>query len=384
MNIRTLGNHTYRLFWELPTGPDGKRRRETRTIHGTWQEAQAAWARRKREIDAGQATEPARMTLGELADRWLRDVVAIRTQEAATLDSYDQQVRVHIKPDIGHLRIGKIRPQHLQSYYARLLTEGRKDGKPGGLAPRTIRYIHSLLRDILGQAVRWGMIPVNPADLVDPPADRQKEARFWTPEQASRFLAALEGHRLAALWLLAILTGLREGELIGLRWSDVDLETGTLSVAQALKRVAKKFGAPKSANSRRTMALAHDAIEALRAHRLQQAQARLKLGPEWEDHGLVFTTRQGRPLMESNLLKMQHRLCDQAGVPYIPIHGMRHTHGTALVAAGVDPKTVQARLGHQSASFTMQTYVHPLTAADKDAARRVEQTVLGRKKPSAK
>ena len=384
MNIQALGNRTYRLCWELPIGQDGRRRRETRTYHGTWQEAQSEWARRKRDIDAGQATEPSRMTLAELARKWLSDVAGLKCEDT-TLESYRFQIERHIIPDLGAMRISKVRPQDLQTYYAKLLREGRIDGK-GGLGPRSVSYIHSLLREILGQAVRWGTIPTNPADFADPPEQRKKEPRFWTPEQAARFVDVLTGERLAALWVLAILTGLREGELIGLRWEDVDLETGTLSVRQSRKRLKgpPTFGPPKSERSRRTMSLAQEAVSSLRQHRAHQNTARLALGPEWEDHGLIFCTRHGKPLLASNLLKMQHRLCEKAGVPYIPIHGMRHTNGTALLASGVDLKTVQARLGHQSASFTMQEYVHALQATDEEAARRVEQAVLGKKKPSAK
>lgn len=142
MNIATLGNHTYRLFWELPPAPDGKRRRETRTYHGTWQEAQSEWALRQREIDAGQATEPSRMTLAELAERWLSDVAGLKCEDT-TLESYRFQIERHIIPDMGAMRVSKVRPRDIQSYYAHLLKEGRLDGRPGGLPPKRPHQITS-------------------------------------------------------------------------------------------------------------------------------------------------------------------------------------------------------------------------------------------------
>ena len=378
MNISTLGNHTYRLFWELPPGPDGKRRRETRTVHGTWQEAQAAWAKRQGEIDAGQATEPSRITLAELAERWLQDVAAIRVQ-ASTMASYEPLLRRHVIPDLGPMKIGKVRSQDLQRYYGRLLKEGRADGKPGGLSPRSVRAIHGLLREIFGQAVRWGMLPVNPADFADPPEDTAGEMRFWTAEEAGRFLAAIDGHRLWALWLLAIVTGLRQGELLGLRWTDVDLETGALAVRQAMKRgKGEKYGPPKSKQSRRVISLAQDAVGALRAHAILQKRERLMAGPKWRDAGLVFTTQRGTALSPRNVLRSHVALCKKADVPAIRFHDLRHTHATILFGEGADAKTVQTRLGHHTASFTLQKYVHALRPKEEEAARRVEQAVMRR------
>ena len=388
MNISTLGNHAYRLFWELPPGPDGKRRRETRTVHGTWQEAQAAWAKRQGEIDAGQATEPSRMTLAELADRWI-DAAKAGDLDVSTLEWYQTLLRVHIKPDLGAMPLRKITPAQLQAYYkTKLSSGGRRDGKPGGLSRRTVHALHGLIHSLLKTAYRWEMVPRNVADLVTPPSERAHEARFWDSEQAARFLEAAEANRLWALWALAILTGLRQGELLALRWRDVELEGKALRVRHATKRTkdkARRVGLPKSEQSRRTISLDDMAVSVLRTHKARQNEERLALGSEYEQNGLVFCTHLGRPLMHRNVLRLHHQLCEKAGVPDIGFHeATRHTHATLLYAAGADDKTVQNRLGHESASFTKQVYIHAIKARQIAAAEEVGRQVLGKKKPSAK
>jgi len=383
MHIETLGNRTYRLYWELPATPDVRRKRETRTLHGTWQEAQAAWAKRQNEIEAGQAVDPSRMTVRELVGRWLSDVKTL-TVEASTLKNYQDLLRAHILPDMGHLRIQKVTAADLQAYYREKLQHGRRDGT-GGLSSRTVRYLHNLLLAVFAQAVRWDMLQRNPAEFVEPPKLQEKEKHVWTEEEAAQFVETVSGHRLAAFWALAIVTGLREGELLGLRWRDVDLAKGMLTVAQALKRGdGPKFGPPKSRRSRRVLTLDEQTVAVLRAHRVRQAEERLFVGERWQDSGLVFTTQAGRPLMDGNMRRLHYKLCAKAGVPRIRPHDMRHTNATILFDRDTDPKTVQERLGHHSVSFTIQTYVHAIKAREGRAAQSIGDAVLGKKKPSAK
>lgn len=384
MSVEAVGENKYRLFWELPRGIDGKRRRDSKVFRGNYEDALKEWRRRQVEIDAGRYQEPSQMTVRQLAERWLTDVKALRL-EASTLQNYRDLIEGHIIPDLGDVRIQRLAATDLQTYYRQKLQSGRKDGR-GGLSTRTVRYLHNLLLAMFSQAVRWGILQGNPIELAEPPKLHQSEKHVWTEEEAARFVENIQGHRLAAFWALALVTGLREGELLGLRWRDLDFKKGTLTVAQAMKRVKdkdKRFGPPKSRRSRRVISLDEQAVGVLRSHRVLQAQERLLAGAGWIDFGLVFTTREGRPLLPSNMLKLHNRLCHKAGVPRIRPHDMRHTNATILFDHDTDPKTVQERLGHHSVSFTIQTYVHAIRAREEEAARSIGGAVLG-KKPSAK
>lgn len=357
-------------------------------FRGNYDEAEQRWRKRQVEIDERRHQEPSRMTVRELAERWM-DSLEAGDLDVSTLEWYQTLLRVHILPDLGAARIQKLTAAHLQSYYqAKLAPGGRRDGKPGGLSKRTVHALHSVMHAMLKKAHRWELVARNVTELVDAPGERQKEARFWDDEQAARFLGSVEGHRLFALWALAILTGLRQGELLALRWKDIDLDGRALRVRWAVKRTkdkARRVGLPKSENSRRVISLDEFAASLLRAHKARQNEERLRYGAEYEQNDLVFCTRQGRLLMSSNLLRLHYQLCRKVGVPEIHFHeATRHTHATLLYAAGADDKTVQSRLGHSSASFTKQVYIHAMKPKEIAAAEEVGQLLLGKKKPSAK
>lgn len=388
MSVEAVGENKYRLFWELPRGIDGKRRRDSKVFRGNYEDALKEWRRRQVEIDAGRYQEPSQMTVRQLAERWL-DSLASSELDVSTLEWYDRLLRVHIIPDMGDAKVQKVTAAALQIYYkAKLLPGGRRDKKPGGLSKRTVKALHAILHMMFQKALRWEIVARNVAELVDVPGERPKEARFWNDEEAARFLSAIEGHRLFALWALAILTGLRQGELLALRWAEVDLDGRALTVRRAMKRTkdkSKRVGLPKSENSRRVISLDETAAALLRAHKARQNEERLRYGADYEQNDLLFATRQGRPLSPRNVLRLHYQLCAKAGVPEIHFHeGTRHTHATLLYGAGADDKTVQSRLGHSSASFTKQVYIHALKPKEIAAAEEVGRLLLGKKKPSAK
>ena len=388
MSIEQVGEEKYRIFWELPRGIDGKRRRVTEVIHGDYEMAEQAWRKRQVEIDEGRHQEPSKMTVRELAEAWLDTRVAADL-DVSTLEWYERLVKVHIIEDLGAARVQKLTAADLQAYYRQKLQPGaRRDGKKGALSRRTVKALHSILHGMLKVALRREIVTRNVAELVDVPGDRRTEAKFWDDEQATRFLTAIEGHRLAALWALAVLTGLRQGELLALRWREVDLDARTLRVSRAVKRTKEKsrrVGPPKSEKSRRSISLDETAAAILRAHKARQNEDRLRAGAEYEAQDLVFCTRQGRPLSARNVLRLHYQLCAKVGVPSIHFHeATRHTHATLLYGAGADDKTVQTRLGHSSASFTKQIYIHALKPKEIAAAEEVGRRLMGKKKPSAK
>ena len=362
--------------------PDGGRDR--RFVYAdTREEAQAALRKLLVERDKGILADPGRQTVGQFLTSWLKDVVkpSLRPQ---TYRSYAGVVNKHINPALGKIRLVKLSPQHLQRFYREKQDED---------LTRTVRLCHSVLHRSLGQAAKWGLIPRNPASLVDPPKVSKKEFRPLSPEEAGRFLEAAEDDRFYALYVLAITCGLRQGELLGLTWENVDLDKGTLQVRYQLQWVKQEpaisgkrkeptwvLTEPKSAKSRRTVTLPQVAVQALKTHRVQQVAEKLRLGEVWQDFGFVFTTPIGTPQDASNLRRMSFQpLLERAGVPKIRFHDLRHTCATVLLAQGVHPKVVQEQLGHSQISLTLDTYSHVLPALQQEAANEMDK-MFGKKK----
>jgi integrase len=374
LKIVQRGKNTYRITWELGR-LDGKRRQRTETFHGTFREAQRRAREVQAEIDAGRITDPRDLTLEELVRRWLDQVAALRVKPS-TLASYQRNLGQHVLPRLGSVKVGKLSALQLQELYADLLRSGRRDGRPGGLSPRTVRYCHTLLVAVLGWAVRSGVVSRNVAQATEPPRERSNEVPFWTEDQVQAFLAVARFHRLSALWELALGTALRQGELLGLMWEDVDLEAGYVVVRRQLGR-SGHLEDLKTRNARRTVALGPRLVESLRRHRIRQLEERLAAGPFWEESGLVFVTQRGRPLSHRNVLRALHTLAARAGVPRIPFHGLRHTHATLLHLSGAPLRALSERLGHAEPAFTASRYAHTLPAIQRELALRADILLFG-------
>lgn len=250
-----------------------------------------------------------------------------------------------------------------------------------GLHPNSVHKAYRVLSEILGHAVRWGLLARNPAAMADPPKQRRREVRVWDEEQVRLFLSeAKRSARHYPLFLPAMLTGMRQGELLGLRWRDVDLALGVASVPQTFARLGREqlFKEPKTAASRRAIALPPIVVEALRALRADQEENRRLLGADYQDHDLVFTQADGKPLHAHNLVRRDfRRAMKAAGVPRITFHDLRHAHASYLARAGVPAKVAQERLGHAMPHFTMAVYTHTLAGQQEAAARAVEAHLLG-------
>ncbi len=338
----------------LGTGPDGKRARKTvygatkREVMVKMREAMASAARGP--IAAGK------VTLGEYLARWIRDAVKPNLRPT-TIDSYERLVRLHITPRIGHLPMKKVDAPTLQALYALVPT------------PRLRELVHAVLHSALRQAVRWRLLEHNPVDAVDKPRVERREMTVWNEQQALRFLAAIDGDRLEAFYILALSSALRLGELLGLHWIDVDLGRATLAVRRQLTEIAGKLTLepPKTKSARRVVALPALAVAALREHRQQM----LKEGHATAAY--VFVDTEGGPLRRSNLRRRSWApLLAKAEVPVIRIHDLRHTSTTLLLAAGVNAKVAQERLGHSRISTTLDTYTHVLPTMQAEAAAELD------------
>src|SRR5215210_6610202 len=324
-------------------------------IYGkTRKEVAEKLTKRIADRDSGLIFDAGKMTLGEYLDRWLSDSVK-GTVRVSTYERHEAIIRLHIKPSIGRVGLKKLTPAHVRSLYREKLDSGL-------LAPATVRKIHSTLHKALSQAVSDGIVPRNAAD-VKAPRPTPEEMRPLSEDEARAFLetARESGDRFEALYVLAITTGLRRGELLGLRWKDVDLQSSVLRVGHALVREGGRYrlGETKTKRGHRSIRLTSKALSALGTHRKRQLEERMRLAGLYEDHDLIFTTQRGTPLNPENLVKRSFKpLLEWAGLPSIRFHDLRHTCATLLLGRGVHPKLVQELLGHATISMTLDTYSH--------------------------
>ena len=370
---------TWEVVLELGRDPrTGRRERRTFTVRGTKKEAQAAAAAPEAAIDGGTFVDPTKETVEEFLSRWLRDYVepslALRTQRR-----YWEIVEHDLVPFIGKVPLQKLRPAHVIALEQRLRASGnRKTGT--GLGPAAVQKVHSVLHRAMAHAVRWQALPVNPVDAVDRPAVPRVEVQVLAPEQARVLLRALRDtpHELALR--VALLCGLRLSELLALRWGDIDLERGCLVVRQALDLAAAdgspRFKETKTHRAERPVSLPTQLVEDLREHRKQQVARRLA-APAWLDYDLVFTNEGGLPLVAVTLRKYLYRVLEQAGLPRVRLHGLRHSMATLMLASGEHPKVVSERMGHSTVAFTLATYGHVIPGMHETAAQRLANVLDG-------
>jgi integrase len=302
---------------------DGTRK----SLYGkTRQEANARRIEVLRDLQRGIAPSPERVTVGHYLADWLGSK---RSLEPSTWYKYEVNVRVHLVPHLGHIPLTKLSPQHLMRFYADKLATGRSSS--------TVNQMHRVLHAALEDAMLMDLVPRNVADRVKPPRMAKRKMQVYDKEQADRLMAAARGHRLEALIVLALTTGMREGELFGLRWPHVNLRTGHIEVVDALTEVGsvRYMGQPKTERGRRTIRLPAVAREALRRHRERQAEERRALGPAWGDPELVFSSTVGTHLTRPNFARRDSMpLIADAGLPYIRFHDLRHTAATLHLRQG--------------------------------------------------
>jgi integrase len=349
-------------------GPDGKRR----YVSGkTKEEARRNLRRAKGDAERGLVFDGDNLRVGEYLDRWLSDSVS-DTVKATTFERYEQIVRLHLKPALGRVKLKALTPAHVRGLYREKLEAGS--------SARTVRYIHTTLHKALKQAVMDGLIPRNATEAVRPPQPTREEMHPLTPEQAKHLLqvAHESGDRLEALYVLAINTGLHQGELLGLKWDDVDLEDGSLQVRRtlAITKNGLVLTSPKTTGSRRSVKLTSKAIEALKRHLERQLGEIDRVGSLWNENGMKFASETGEPLNRHNLTRRSFKpLLKRAGLPEIRFHDLRHTCATLLLTRNVNAKIVSEMLGHSTIAITLDTYSHVLPNMRDQAAAAMKEAL---------
>lgn len=368
MTRRAHGEGTIRRrgpnLWEARyIAADGRRRSLYRK---TRREVVDALRDALRDAQHGILPAGQQMTVAEWLDTWLGSI----TVRPGTHRSYADTAKHYIVPSIGRVRLARLQPEHV----SRMVRDIQRTHPR--LSATTVRYTVTVLRIALGRAVRTGRIYRNVATLIDLPPKDRREIVPMSVAEARAFLSHVAGTRHEALYRLAITSGLRQGELLALRWSDIDMDAGTVSVRHTLSPQGT-LAAPKTKRSTRTIDVEEGTIAVLRAHRLRQATERLAAGPRWDDRGHVFASAVGTPLDARNVLRGYHRDLAAAGLPHYRFHDLRHAFATMLIEDGVDVAVVSKMMGHASAGFTADTYAHWTPTMSRTAATRMRDILAG-------
>lgn len=378
---------------ELTTGFNAEGKQIRATVYGRTQaEARAKLEELKQRAAQGLELKPERLTVGKFLDRWLTSAACQPHVSFKTEQAYRDQVRVHIVPEIGHIELAKLTPEHVQRMVNALLAKPKRaagkemsadasaERSKETLSPRTVKHCRDTLRAALNVAMKWNLIGRNPASQISIKQTRRK-ATIYDEAQAAAFIEAIYGERLEALYWLALCLGPREGEILGLKWTDFDFAAGTVQLLRALQRVKRPGDkkshleevATKTEESDRCVYLPRIAVEKLLVHRRRQDEERVIAGSGWVDTGMVFTTKKGTPLEPRNMLRDFFRIRDRADLPRIRFHDLRHSAATILKMAGVPDQAIQNLLGHASVRTTQEIYSHVTPKGQKLAAAKMDE-----------
>ena len=374
-HLRERSPGSWELRYSLGTNPaTGKRRMATTTVKGNRRAAEKELRRLLRTLDTGEHVDPTRMTVREWLMAWLgavREEVSPKSHER-----YSEIVENFLVPELGALPMAKLAPFHISTAYTRWATAGRRDGKRGGLSPQSRRHIHRILKTALGRAVEQQVIARSPADALARhlPKIERREIMTLTADQAARLLEAIKRNRVYWPVLIALCTGMRRGEILALRWKNIDLDRGVARVVESLEqtKAALRFKAPKTEKVR-AITLPSFTVEELRRLKRQQAEELLALGVRQSGETLVSCRSDGEPMPPRSLTHEFAKVAGRANdVPRVRFHDLRHSHATQLLSAGVHPKIAQERLFHSTITTTLDLYSHVTETMQEDAAAKLD------------
>jgi integrase len=385
-HITKRGKNSWSIVLSLGYDPEtGRRRQQWVSVKGTKRDAEKRLAELLHEVDTGGFVKPGKVTMAEYLRQWLQDYAASNVRPR-TFQRYKGIIERHLIPALGHILLTQLKPSHVQACYTKSL-KGRLDGREGELTAKTVLQHHRVLSEALSHAIKWGLVARNVAQAVDPPRPVNREMRTLDREGVRAFLEVARSTEYYPLFHLAVYTGLRRGEILGLRWKDVNLDMASLSVVQTLQRLKgglTVFLGPKTAKGRRSVALSPAAVLVLRAHHERQGQLRAILDGRLSEDDLVFSHPDGSPLKPDTVSHAFSEIARKAPLRGLRLHDLRHTHATLMLQQGVHPKIVQERLGHANIAVTLDTYSHVLPGLQEAAALRFDEgLVLSRDEPLA-
>jgi integrase len=373
-HVRRRGKNSFELKFDAGNDPvTGKRRIRYCSFKGTKRDAEIELARLVSANAAGEGVDPSKATIAEFIERWDRDWASVNVSRK-TLERYRQILKLNVIPHIGTVRVQKLRPVHLNELYAKLQREGGKDGR--ALSARSVGHVHRVLHRALGHAATWGVVAQNVAALVGPPPVPETEITILTEDQIGATLRHLDGRTLRPIVSFLLGTGTRRGEALALRWKDLDLDKGLVRIERSLEqtKAGLRFKAPKTKNGRRNVSISPWLVAELKAHRTRQQERRLSLGMgRAPDDSLVFARWDGS-IRAPHWLTQKFALAMVALKIDCTLHGLRHTHVSQLIAAGLDVLTISRRIGHANPTITLTVYGHLFSNTDARAAEIMEAT----------
>ena len=359
-HIRERSRGSWEVILRFKDAENGRWRQRQWTVRGRKRDAE----RKRTELlylyDNRRLPEQASPTVATYLRQWLEEIEDSVSEK--TRVGYEYAVRVHIIPALGQFRLADLRPQRIENFYAKLRKSGRKDGKPGGLSAGTVSNVHRAFRTALENALRHQLLTSNPAAIARRPHVERREPQALSQDQLEVLLNEAKGEWIYPLVHVAAFTGMRSGELLAVRWDDIDLKGARLHVRQTVRQLPGRgfvFSGPKTKRSRRTVSLSPSVVETLRAVRIDQAKRRLLLGPAYQrEPDLVFATQDGRPLSARTAYRKYQAVVQRAEIPRINFHSLRHTHASLLLLKGAPVAFVSERLGHANPSVTYSVYSH--------------------------
>jgi len=352
----------------------GKRGQKSQTVRGTKREAERVLRGVLLSVEQGSYVKPNKITLGELLRQWLIEYASMNTTDR-TQESYTSIIERHLIPGLGRVSLIELQAQHIQSYYAKKLSDGRADGK-GGLSARSVVYHHRILSKALDYAVKMGLVVRNMGKVVEPPRVARVTMQTLSPEEVGRFLDVARDTDYYVYFATLLYTGLRRGELLALRWRNLDLGNGTLSVVETAYRLGSgeyRIKEPKTPQSRRSVILPPSLVELFRVYRFDQELLRIQLGISLNADDFVFIRPDGSPINPNAVTLAFRRIIKRAGLKDVRIHDLRHTHASLMLKAGIHPKVVSERLGHANIGITLDLYSHVLPGLQEAAAEKFDR-----------
>ena len=366
-HIRQKSKGSWQIQVYTGPGPDGKPRRHFETVRGRKGDAQRRLTELLSSLDKGVYTPPGRLTVAEHLKNWLEGYVKTNCSQR-TLDGYQSIIDTHLIPALGQVQLKHLHPQVIQSYYGKAYER---------LSARTVHHQHRVLSQSLKYAVRQGYLGRNPADMVDPPSPRKKVMRTLTPGEVEVLFENAQDNYYYPVVYTAVSTGLRQAELLGLRWRDIDLDMLSISVSQVLykRRGVCQFKEPKTSHSRRRVAMTPKLALFLREYKAQRERLYNELGKQFTLDDLVFASVEGKPIDPGVLSHNFGRIVKRAGLKNVRFHDLRHTFASLMLLRGAKPKVISEALGHSSVAFTMDTYSHIIEGMQSDAMALLDEVL---------